>query len=536
MFYFKTKTTVHILLLTSQCLHVYSWQQDTLSPIANFTSDELGLAEFDRYLDSLHVIPVYLVADCIEEDFRIEPVAHVLGKDRKILLERKLLQYFRTTEYRSARIQDREESGRRDDKVLFSALTNTDQINVWVDRLLAHKMQIKGLLSAPLLMESFTEFLHLEQIPHLLLVNLDPQSGLRQTYLQNKHLKFSRLLSLTTIQPGSLAETLRAECSHTRQYLERLKLLSRDHPLEVHIHIQDGLGEELGKKLRDTPLLHFHLHETGMVAAELGIDPALTGDQGAVFLCLVQALRAQKLVNAYAPAPIIRYHRLHQTRRGLIAGTSLLVAVALLAGISLLLDGFDTRTTQRNLDQEVRMLDSRFQQLHQNFPVPPVPAEAMQNLVESVERTRQQAASPLQMMTRISRAVALCPDIRLQQLGWQMSGQTQTTNVPTMGGVLETMGGRKGKVAVPALLPDLLAGKAGLVVTLNGMVYPSVGYGEAQNRVISFIAALEQIPGLKVTPVAMPTETKPDATVKATLDGKTILAEFSLKLDYQAKP
>lgn len=182
------------------------------------------------------------------------------------------------------------------------------------------------------------------------------------------------------------------------------------------------------------------------------------------------------------------------------------------------------------------MLDSRFQQLHQNFPVPPVPAEAMQNLVESVERTRQQAASPLQMMTRISRAVALCPDIRLQQLGWQMSGQTQTTNVPTMGGVLETMGGRKGKVAVPALLPDLLAGKAGLVVTLNGMVYPSVGYGEAQNRVISFIAALEQIPGLKVTPVAMPTETKPDATVKATLDGKTILAEFSLKLDYQAKP
>ena len=536
MFFSKAKTTVHILLLTSQCLYVYSWQQDTLAPVANFSSDEQGLAEFDRYLDFSHAIPVYLVADCIEEDFRMELVAHVLGKDRKVLLERKLLQYFRTTEYRSARIQDRDESGRRDDKVLFSALTNTDQINMWVDRLLAHKVQIKGLLSAPLLMESFTEFLHLEDIPHLLLVNLDPQSGLRQTYLQNNHLKFSRLLSLTAIKPGSLAETMRAECSHTRQYLERLKLLSRDQPLEVHIHIQDGLGEELGKKLVNTPLLHFHLHETGMVAAELGIDPALTGNQGAVFLCLAQALRANKLVNTYAPAPVIRYHRLHQIRRGLIGGTSLLFALALLVGISLLFDGLDTRTAQKNLDQEVRMLDARFQQLRQNFPVPPVPAEVMQNVVESVERTRQQTVFPLQMMTRISQAMARCPDIRLQQLGWQMYGQTQTTNVPTMGGGLETMGGRKGQVAIPALLPDLLAGKAGMVTTLNGIVFPRVGYGEAQNRVISFIAALEQIPGLKVIPVAMPTETKPDATIKATLDGRTILAEFSLKLDYQAKP
>ena len=385
-------------------------------------------------------------------------------------------------------------------------------------------------------MELFTDFQRLDQIPPLLLVNLDPQSGLRQTYLQNKRLKFSRLLSLSAIKQGGLAETIRAECSHTRQYLERLKLLSRDQPMEMHIFIPDGLGEEFHKELRDTPLQNFHFHETGRVAAELGIDPALTSDQGTVFLSLLQALRTNKMFNVYAPAPVIRYHRLRQIRQGLLVGIALLVVGTLLAGLSLLADGFETRTTQKNLEQEVLTLNSRDQQLRRNFPESPLPAEVLQNVVESVERTRQQAMYPLQLTTMVSRAVAGCPDIRLQQIGWQFSGQPQTASISVLGGMPESIGGKKGQAAVPAILPDLLAGNARLAVTLNGIVYPRVGYAEAQNSVLHFIAALELIPGLKVVPLTMPTETKPDATVKATLDGKTIQAEFALKLDYQPKP
>jgi hypothetical protein len=210
MHFFQTTATVRILLLTSRELHVFSWRKDVLSPVGTFSADEQGLAEFNRYLDSSHDIPVYLVADLIEEDFRLEPVAHVFGNDRKILLERKLVQFFRTTEYRSARLQDREKSGRRDDTVLFSALTNSDQLAFWIHPLLEKKVRITGILSVPLLMELFTGFLHLDQVPHLLLVNLEQHSGLRQTYLQRRHLKFSRLLSLATVRADRLAEMLLA--------------------------------------------------------------------------------------------------------------------------------------------------------------------------------------------------------------------------------------------------------------------------------------------------------------------------------------
>ena len=532
MHFFQTTATVRILLLTSRELHVFSWRKDVLSPVGTFSADEQGLTEFGRYLDASHDIPVYLVADLIEEDFRLEPVAHVFGNDRKILLERKLVQFFRTTEYRSARLQDREKSGRRDDNVLFSALTNSDQLTFWIHTLLEKKVRITGVLSVPLLMELFTEFLHLDQVPHLLLVNLEQHSGLRQTYLQARRLKFSRLLSLATVRADGLAEMLLAECTHTRQYLERLKLLPRDQPLDIHIHVQDGAGEALGRNLTDSTLMRYHVHETGMIAAELGIDPALTGDYGSVFLCLMQALQSKKLFNAYGPTPVIRYHRLHQIRQGLTGGTSLMVAVALLTGIFLLNEGLDKRTAQDFQDQKALVFKRQYEKLHQDFPETPIPAMVMQNVVQTVERIQQQEVSPMQMMTLVSRAMTLSPNIRLQQLDWQLSTQGETVTTPSIGGQPGTPGGLNVQVSVPPLVPELLAGKSGVTTTLQGIVYPSGGYGDAQHSVTGFIAALERIPGLKVVPVSMPTAINPDATIKATLDGGDIMAKFSLKLEY----
>lgn len=532
MYLFQTMPAVRVMLITSQGLHVFSWRNDTLSPVGMFPADDRGPAEFNRYLSSSPDVPVFLVADLIEEDFRVESVAHVRGNDRKVLLERKLLQFFRTSEYRSARIQDREKEGRRDDRVLFSALTNSDQLAVWIDCLLEKKIRIKGILSVPLLMELFTEFRHLDRIPHLLLVNLELHSGLRQTYLQRKQLKFSRLLSLTTIRAGSPAEVILAECSHTRQYLERLKLLPHDQPLEIHIHVDNGAKEKIGGSLADSALLHFHLHETGMAAAELGIDPVLTDDQGTVFLCLMLALRSGRLFNAYGPPPVLRYHRLQRIRRGLIAGTSLIAAVALLSGVALMIDGFAKRSAQNIHEREARMFESRYRELSNTFPETPLPAGVMQNVVESAELIRQQAVSPVRMMALVSRAATLSPGIRLQQFDWQLSALAGTADTIQP----ETDGRGERKIEVPVLVPDLLAGKAGVTTTLNGTVYPNGGYWDAQLTVTGFIADLERIPGLKVVPITLPTQTNPEATVKATLDGGDIPAGFSLQLSYRPMP
>ena len=535
---FQTSSTIRILLLTSQGLRTFTWQNSVLVPTGRFLADEQGQADFNRYLNTPPDSPLYLVVDASEEDFRLENVAHVLGRDRSALLERKLTQFFRTTEYRAARVQRREEGGRRDDHVLFSALTNNEQIAFWVNRILAEKSPLKGILSVPWLMELFAGFQQLDQIPHLLLVNMEQQSGLRQTYMQAGHLKFSRLISLATVRASNLAEMIVAECNHTRQYLERLKLLPRDQPLDIHLSMQGEIAEEIGEGLVDSAGLRFHLHETGIVAAELGLDPQVEDGQGVVFLALMLALHSKGLFNIYGSGPVLRYHRLRQIRRGLIVGTSLFFVAVLAIGYSLLTDGFKQRVVQNRLDNEVKQFEQQYQTRQENFPKTPLPAKVMQNTVESVDIIQRQIAYPMEMMNFVSQALGVCPDIRLQKLDWKLAVVSSDGKEDAASSVVAAqpvVSGEKELVAVPPLLLGMLAGKTHVTTLLDGIVSPGGGYLGAHQSVSRFITALEQIPGMKVLPLVMPTVTSPDSSMKATLDGEAIQAKFSLQLVYQLR-
>ncbi len=543
---FSNSSIVRVLLLTSRNLSAFTWRNGALLPVAQFAADGEGLGAFDHYLNSPPDCPLYLVADVIEEDFRQENAAHVLGRDRRALLERKLAQFFRTTEYRAARVQGRETGGRRDDQVLFCALTNNEQIAFWVNRILAQKAPLQGILSVPWLLESFADSRKLAHIPHLLLVNIGHDGGLRQTYLQGGHVKFSRLTSLATIHLNALAETIVAECTHTRQYLERLKLLARDQPMEVDLTVQGEIGEEIGAQLESTSLMRFQLRETGVVAAELGIDPAREDGQGVVFLALMQALRTKGLFNVYGSGLVLRYYRLRQLRKGIILGTSLFFAAVLATSFPLLGDGFKQRQEQNRLKQEVTQLAQHYSSVRQNFPETPIPAQAMQKVVDSVDAIQRQTVYPVETMGLVSRALVLCPEIRVRKLDWKLTGIAGTTEengVEGMGagGQLPVVeqpageGGEMGKTVVPALLLGMLAGKAQVMATLEGSVFPNGGYLAAHQSITRFIAALEMNQGLTVTPLVMPTEISPGGSIKATLDGEAFKADFSLQLTSQVR-
>ncbi len=530
---FTLTPSVRILLITAQSLRVYQKGKDQLILEGTFSADDFGLAGFDRYLSSSPESLVHLVVDLSEEDFRVEAIAHVGGKDRKVLLERKLQQFFRGSEYRAARLQERESDGRRDDRVLFSALTHPELLAPWIDCLLKRKVRIKGIVSVPLLMELFSSALQLDSVPHLLLVTLEEKVGLRQTYLQKGRLKFSRLLAVTGSE--DLADTFLAECRHIRQYLERLKLLPHDQPLQAHICTSADRVEGFSGNLASTPLLPFQFHDTEMIGAELGIDPLSLQNHGVVYLSLLRALQIKKLDNVYAPPPVTRHHRLQLIRQGLIIITLLVAVVALVAGGLLLQEGFTTIQGKQGFDRETLRFQMRLEELQQTFPQSPVPATEMRNLVETVERVRSQEILPMRTMAMISRAMLLFPTIRVQEFEWRLSSLTPlneaSTAMPTSGVGSESLGGQ---APVPVILPPLLEGKTMSISILNGMVVPSQGYGKAQKSIEAFIATLETIPGIQVSPLAMPTDTQPNATIQAKLDDHDIVAKFSLKIEYRA--
>lgn len=536
---FSFNTAVRVLVLTSLGVRAFIWQGGRLQFSRQFRTTEQSQAEFVEYLKLQPKYPLFLVPDVIEEDYRLENVVAVRGRDRQVLLERKLAQFFRTAEYRSAKIQGREEEGRKDYRVLFSALLNTEQISFWVQRILEQKAPLKGILSVPWLLESFARSLQLDKVSHLLMINLEQESGFRQTYMQSGRLKFSRLTSLATVHLQSLAETIIAECVHTRQYLERLKLITRDQPLQVHFAVQGEVGEEIAASLVDTPLLHFHLHETGVLAAELGLDPDQEEGQGVLFLALTNELRNKGLWNVYASSTALRYYRYQQIRQGIIAGTSVFFAAILTGCFFLLQQGMKQQHVLVQLQHEALALSQQSVVLQEKYPASPVHPLIMQKMVSTADTILSRTSSPMETMKRVSHALDKSPEIALQKIEWSFepvslgNKEGESDSVSQLPGMTGDKEHDQGLV----LLQGLLAAPLQVTMTLSGMVVSSgTGFKQAQQSVEEFILELQKEQGVQVIPVAMPTQSDPAAAVAVTMGEEARKQEFVLRLVYQAKP
>ena len=93
-----------------------------------FENSEAGLAGFEEFLRGAEGTPIHVAVDTVDEDYRFETLPHTSGNNRKQLVERKLKQLYRTTPYYSATLQERDEGKRKDDRFLFCALTDTEEL------------------------------------------------------------------------------------------------------------------------------------------------------------------------------------------------------------------------------------------------------------------------------------------------------------------------------------------------------------------------------------------------------------------------
>ena len=128
----------HFLYLTNSRLVSVSTQGKRLVARREFAVSGAGASEFERYLAGLGPVPTYLITDLTEEDFRLDTIPHVGTRDREAMVARKLTQIFRNTPYRYAAMQGRESEGRRDDRVIYTAITNAEVLRPWVEAIERH--------------------------------------------------------------------------------------------------------------------------------------------------------------------------------------------------------------------------------------------------------------------------------------------------------------------------------------------------------------------------------------------------------------
>lgn len=406
-----------VLLIGAERAILYLFEGGELAHAYIFAADDTGMGLFDRALGELPTAPVCVLVDVVEEEYRQETIPHVSGADRKAVLARKYARLFRGTAYHHALPQGRETEGRKDDRVLLTAITRPEVVKPWVDMLLAHKIPVPGIYSLPILGERLLKRIGATG-PNVLLITLQKASGLRQSFFRDGQLKISRLAYMPRLGSVPFAAHLMGEVEKLRRYLNSLALISRDGPLSIYILSQGRLMTELEQHCRDTELERFYLLEVGEVERRLGLRHG--GETHYADLAFAKLLAGRAPRNHYAASQETQFYALHRARVGLAtASVVLLLGSAGWSGINFI-EGVTFKQQAIDALQKANFYQDRYEIARRKLPPTPVEPRSIKTAVDVIEQLGRERTRPEPALSTLSMALNDFPAVRLDSLSWMV--------------------------------------------------------------------------------------------------------------------
>jgi len=419
-----------LFYLDANRLSAYRWQTGHLTAEDSFPSDSQGLESFLEYLVRHRQSNFYLLADVVEEGYQLDVVPHVQGRDRTALLKRKLDQYFYGTPLSLALSLGREKTGRRDDKMLFAALTRPQHFEPWLAALRSAECQLAGVYSLPLIAGAFVSARTGKPpalAPQFLLVTLT-RAGLRQTFFENGQLRFSRLTPLTG---DSLEESSRAcsvESARIYQYLLGNRMIGRNATLTTLVLAHPSQTASFRAICRDSNELRFEFLDLLAESGRLGLKTPLQGSQSeALFLHLLARGTPRQ---QFADSSARRLYRLWQTRFAIdISGAAILLACLLFSGFQFF--QLDLLRDQTELiRRQAENTDRQYTAALKTLPAMPFSNDILRASIGRYDSLVKNSAALEPTYRRISNALQQSPRIEIDRIDWQVGGNPEGTQTP----------------------------------------------------------------------------------------------------------
>lgn len=468
----------YIFYFNGQQLDVYLANRNHIERLIDFPANANGYTRFSDFLGQQTTAPCQLLVDLIEEEFREESLPHVKGTDQTILHKRHAAKLFRSTPFRHSQIIYREKSGRRDDHVLFSSLTNKDIIEPWLDIIKAHKLPLTGIHSLTVITPRLANIIDAKS-PNVLIVTRQRGNNLRETFIKDNQVRFSRLAPQLDDDESTLGTVVNAEIEKTRRYLNTLKLLNFDEQLEV-VFITDSKHLPSVRKLcTGTGQVHFSFYSTDEIANQLDIQNY--PDSQYSDSLFVSLLCKKRNPNHYAQPEHLYHYRTHQTQTALkiIAGT-LTATALLLSGINLA-DAFVLKHEIKTLQVAAEKMQSNLRQLtgaEQNATINP---ENILAAVKIYEALKERSAHPQPIMSAMGAALLQNPHLIVDKLDWGAQPPVAAVN-PEVGIDGTQLSGTINNNTRSVIMAE------GHIDNFNG------SYLEANNDVNKFVSDLSALP------------------------------------------
>lgn len=415
-----------VLLVGAGQAVLYHWEDNAAALQTVFTAGEQGRERFRQYLLQRPDTPFYLLLDMADEEYRQETIPHVSRRDRQALLERKAARLLKDSSWYCYRKTGREDTGRRDDRVLLIALANPGLLRQWLALLDETMTPLAGICSLPLFSGRLLGEVAGRGDGRRLLVSLHRVSGLRQTCFDNGEFHFSRLAPLPVNTLESYPALIRDEVEKVRRYLNSRQPVTPAQPLHIHFLLAGDLLQELQAGLAEQESVHYHFFD--LVPVDGPRDPAQIPFSDRYF---VQQLFRQRPGNDYASAADRRWFFLRRLRAGVAAaGCALLIGSVCWSALTC----FNGMALKRKTDaarEQTAKYAAEYEQARARLPQTPVAAAELKQAVMIAGRLVRYRTTPLAMVSVLSHSLSRFPAVHLGKLKWMAAGHQEMTHRDT---------------------------------------------------------------------------------------------------------
>jgi hypothetical protein len=409
----REKLLICVSSLQASAAH---WRGGKIVQLEHFAHDERGLADFRQFLTPFSNVPVFMMVDAVEEDYRFETLPHSFGLDRAQMVSRKLRQHYRNTPYIGAWLQGRENDKRRDDRYLFAALTNPDIPADWLKIIAAQELPLGAVYLLPMISAALLDKLQVKA-PNILLA-AQHTGGLRLTFFRDRQFRLSRLTRGDSSKSTDPVRLFSGEISNTRLYLHALRTATLDEHLTVLLLDRNDELETVAETIaRDNPSLDSVRIGRAELASRLGLDPQLLSNSAdAIYL---QLLGLQTPAGNIAPAPATQGYKRYRARRAIFAACASIAAISALWSGANAWQAYRVNSQAADVSAQISAQELQYQQITREFPPSPTSGDNLKRAVEVAKALRESARDPVPMMAAVSAALQPTPGLVLRELAWK---------------------------------------------------------------------------------------------------------------------
>lgn len=415
----KTET---LLFLSDSHVTVYRYASSLIARVDAYDlSEPESMGRFTQWLkaDQSNATAVLLDVSC--EDYFEEQLPHVRGRDRTLLLSRKIAKFFPSQSYSHAELSTRLGTGRRDDIYFISGIADTASIDPLIDILADNNIAIRGVYTLP----QFTAEL-IQPVEHsakLLLVTCEEDHSaadrysFRQSFIINEKLYFSRLTSVASGPGAGMADGVRKEIERTWQYLNNRRVLDHDSRMQVFMVLPAPVADSLSEEPEASHCDYIYADANELAERHHFLSDVNEPSRSALVAFILAKNGGRK--SHYQPHRLGFIQKHQRVKQLLNIASALVLTLAVVFSVMTIMSALDIKAANEVSAAQARVLGSKLETQRDSFKYDGPAPQKMEGTVALATRISRQSALPGPIFQLIGSNFTGFNDLFLTRIEWR---------------------------------------------------------------------------------------------------------------------